>query len=172
MKLKNASNTILLQLEEVVGQIKEQDFSRQLPTLSNATIGQHVRHTLEFFICLEEGLQSGVVNYDNRGHDHFMESDKFIALNAITNIRKFISDINSNTSLQLEVGYDPVSDGVESMETNLYRELTYNLEHAVHHMAILKIGIREAAPYIQLPGHFGVASSTIKHKKEQTEISQ
>jgi hypothetical protein len=32
-------------------------------------------------------------------------------------------------------------------------------------MAIMKIGIREIAPYIQLPPDFGIAASTIRYKE-------
>lgn len=52
--------------------------------------------------------------------------------------------------------------------TNLYRELIYNLEHAVHHMAIMKIAMPEIAPYIVLPPDFGIALSTIQYHKNQT----
>ncbi|NJN41006.1 MAG: hypothetical protein HC811_00890 [Flammeovirgaceae bacterium] len=152
--------------------IHESDFTKPLATLSQATIGQHVRHTLEFFICLEEGLKTGTVNYDLRNHDKLIESDRVIALGAIEKIKKFILNITENETLRFEVGYDALSDNIASMDTNFNRELTYNIEHAVHHMAILKIAIREAAPYISLPADFGVAVSTIKYKKEETAIPQ
>jgi hypothetical protein len=51
------------------------------------------------------------------------------------------------------------------MDTNYFRELTYNIEHAVHHMAIIKIGIREVANYVTLPADFGIAASTIRYKE-------
>jgi len=53
------------------------------------------------------------------------------------------------------------------IKTNALRELAYNIEHAIHHMAIIKIGINEVSPYILLPSAFGVASSTIRHLKKQ-----
>jgi hypothetical protein len=45
----------------------------------------------------------------------------------------------------------------------------YNIEHVVHHMALVKIGIHEVSPYVILPPDFGVAISTIKYHKNQTE---
>lgn len=166
--LKQACGSILAQLEDVTEHIEVEDFVKPLESLSRATVGQHLRHTLEFFICLEEGEKSGVVNYDLRNHDKAIESDKFIALDFIQRIKKFVNNISENKTLRFDVSYNPDSDESLSMDTNLYRELTYNLEHAVHHMAIMKIGIREVAPYIPVPSDFGVAVSTIRYKHAET----
>lgn len=165
MQLTNACEGILQQLSDTVLQLTETDFVKPSNTLSGSTIGQHLRHTLEFFICLENGFEKGVVNYDKRAHDKLIESDKFIAIAAIQRIKDFISRQPEDKSMLLEVGYDPASEECVTIHTNYFRELTYNIEHAVHHMAIMKIGIREAAPYVTLPHDFGVAVSTIRHKE-------
>ncbi|HYC86308.1 MAG TPA: hypothetical protein VEB86_13840 [Chryseosolibacter sp.] len=165
MNLKQPCLHILNQLGDLVGSIQDQDFSRPSNTLSNSTLGQHLRHTLEFFICMEEGSKRGVINYDKRDHDKLIESDRILALDAIGRIKKFIQGIESDKSLKLEVGYDLNEERYITVETNVTRELVYNIEHAVHHMAIMKIGIREVAPYIELPFDFGVAASTVRYKQ-------
>lgn len=165
MQLTKASEGILQQLSDTVLQLTETDFVKPSSTLSGSTVGQHLRHTLEFFICLEQGFEKGVVNYDKRSHDKLIESDKFIALGAIQHIQKFIAQQSEDKAMLLEVGYDPGSEECVTIHTNYFRELTYNIEHAVHHMAIMKIGIREAAPHVSLPHDFGVAVSTIRHKE-------
>lgn len=160
-----AGKTILTQLTEVVSQISETDFCRPSTALSNSTVGQHLRHTLEFFICLEQGYGQGVVNYDKRIHNKAMENDKHIALHTISQIKEFVESHPHDKSLKLEVGYQPDSDECVCIDTNYLREFTYNIEHAVHHMAIMKIGIREVAPYVTLPSDFGIAVSTIRYKE-------
>lgn len=165
MQLFKACYEILGQLESTVNQIRPDDFCKPSATLGGSTIGQHLRHTLEFFICLENGFGSGVINYDKREHDKLIESDKFIALAAIARIRDFISSAPGDRSLQLEVGYEKHSEDFITISTNYYRELTYNIEHAVHHMAIMKIGVQEIAPYIELPTHFGIAVSTVRYQQ-------
>jgi len=163
MQLSLACEAILNQLEDVVRQLADDDFCKPSASLSNATVGQHLRHTLEFFICLESGYEKGVVNYDKRAHDKLIESDRFIALSAIQRIRDFVTNKKSDQNLKLEVGYDRDSESYVTIETNYFRELTYNIEHAVHHMAIMKIGVREVANYVKLHSDFGVAVSTIRH---------
>ncbi len=172
MQLKNACLTILGQLTDVVHQMDEKDFCRPSETLSKSTVGQHLRHTVEFFICLEQGFEKGVVNYDKRQHDKLIESDKFIALAAIERIKEFVSNQDADEALQLEVGYNRDSEDCLSISTNYQRELTYNIEHAVHHMAIMKIGIREVASYVKLPADFGIAVSTMRYKESSIVTSQ
>lgn len=167
MKPQQACKTILDQLNDLVQQINPADFCLPVATLSNSTIGQHLRHTLEFFICFEKGFESGLINYDKRNHDKLIETDKYLALAAIQRIQSFVERHHEDKTLILEVGYDLSVNEFTSIETNFMRELVYNIEHAVHHMAIMKIGIKEVAPYIQLPFDFGVAASTIRHKEAE-----
>jgi uncharacterized damage-inducible protein DinB len=169
MNLRHACSGILTQLTDLVTQISEHDFTRPAETLSNSSIGQHVRHTLEFFLCFENGYSSGTINYDKRAHDKLIESDKYIALSAINRIGNFIATFVEKP-LKLEVGYDLMSDDFVTIETTSTRELVYNIEHAVHHMAIMKIGIREIASYIRLSPDFGVAASTIRYKDSTISI--
>ena len=165
MSLHKACDNILKQLTNLVNQISEQDFIKPVESLGRSSIGQHLRHTLEFFICLEQGFENGVINYDKRAHDKLIESDKFIALSTISKINDFILGQSTNKQLKLEAGYDLYKEEFVTIDTNFLRELTYNIEHAVHHMAIMKIGIREIAPEIMLPQDFGIAASTIRYQE-------
>src|SRR6188768_3156665 len=103
-QLSHACLTILSQLENALSQISDHDFSKPSRVLNNSTMGQHMRHTLEFFICLQNGFEKGIVNYDKRAHDKLIESDKFIALSTINRITDFINQLKER-SLKLEVGY-------------------------------------------------------------------
>lgn len=165
MNITKACTLILDQLADLVQQVDAADFARASDTLSNSTVGQHLRHTLEFFICFEQGYQAGLINYDKRAHDKSIETDKFIALLTIKRIKGFVESLKDNKPLRLEVGYDMHKDDFVTIETNATRELVYNIEHAVHHMAIIKIGIREVAAYVKLPADFGVAASTVRYKE-------
>lgn len=165
MNITKACANILDQLTDMVSQITEPDFCKPVDTLGGSTIGQHLRHTLEFFICLENGFEIGVINYDKRAHDKLIETDKFIALTVLNKINEFIKEHRNDKTLRLEAAYDLDKEVFVTIETNYLRELVYNIEHAVHHMAIMKIGIRETAPYIKLQHDFGIAASTIRHQQ-------
>ncbi|MBT1700036.1 hypothetical protein KK083_24325 [Fulvivirgaceae bacterium PWU4] len=171
MNVSEVCTQILDQLAALLQEIDGRDFTKPSKALSQSTIGQHLRHTLEFFICFEQGFERGVVNYDKRAHDRLTETDKLMALNTIRRIRGFVSALRDNNKpLRLEVGFDPDKEQYISIETNAVRELVYNIEHAVHHMAIMKIGIREVAPYISLPPDFGVAASTVRYREAAVSV--
>ena len=172
MNLNKACSNILAQLSDFVEQLSELDFSKPSQTLSAATIGQHLRHTLEFFICFERGYSTGVINYDKRAHDVLIETDKFIALSTINRIDAFIKNLVDEKELKLEVGYDLDKDEFIAIKTTAHRELAYNIEHAIHHMAIMKIGIQEVAPYVRLSPNFGMAASTIRYKENIPQAYQ
>jgi hypothetical protein len=164
MDLRHACSNILVQLTQLVEQIDDRDFSKPVESLSRSTIGQHLRHTLEFFICLQDGYRDGVINYDKRSHDKLIESDKGLALATIGRVEDFIMTMEDKP-LRLEAGYDLAQENFITIQTNASRELVYNIEHAVHHMAIIKIGVREIAPYITLSKEFGIAASTIRYRE-------
>lgn len=168
IELKNAVKNVLDQLSTVVSQMGAKDFKKPVDTLNNATVGQHVRHTLEFFTCLLDGYINGIVNYDKRNHDKGIERDKSQALTTLNNIISFIDKVEENHRFKLEVDYGVDTDLTCAIETNFNRELAYNIEHAIHHMAIIKIGIQAICPQVEIPANFGVANSTVKYNRSQS----
>ena len=171
MNLGEACNEILGQLLFVTKNLKDKDYSQPIPLLNQATIGQHIRHTLEFFICLINGYKAGTVCYDRRAHDSRIETQKGVAKNEIARLIDFIGAQPQNKDMSLEANYSLHEGDIIAVKTNYHRELAYNIEHAVHHMAIIKIGILQVAPYIQLPQHFGVAVSTVRYNGLQATVN-
>lgn len=165
MNLHHACINILEQLRSFVEQIHPQDYYKPLPVLNQSSPGQHLRHTLEFFLCLKKGYESGTVNYDKRNHDRLIETDRSVAQHTLGLIREFAGKNLPDKSLKLEVSYSQTEGIYHILETTFQRELAYNIEHAVHHMAIIKIGVRDSMPYISLPDNFGIAASTVRHKE-------
>jgi hypothetical protein len=130
--------------------------------LSNSTIGQHVRHIIEMFQCLENGYVSGIVNYENRKRDSNIETDKKIACDLLRSINHDLG--KQDKTLILEGVYNDDSNEQMQFPTNYYREIVYNLEHTIHHMALIRVGLKELKD-LDLPESYGVASATVKHKK-------
>ena len=168
MDIKNASKKVLSQLSKVLNKLTEEEYSRSIEILSGATIGQHIRHTLEFYTCLQEGTLIGVVNYDKRNRDLELETIPDHANNVLQSLFRFIDEINDER-IELEVNYNLHEDQIQRVPSNIDRELCYNIEHAIHHMALIKIGLRVISPEIQLPEGFGVAVSTLRYLKENQE---
>lgn len=163
MQLQQAVNNIFVQLSGSLGQLSPPQYSQSCQTLFSNTIGQHVRHIIELFQCLETGYLSGIVNYEKRKRDTLIETDKELAGRLLLDIHRGLC--KPNKTLTLEACYDEHYTEAIAIETNYYREVAYNLEHTIHHMALIRVGITEISG-IQLPDDFGVASSTIKYRKQ------
>ena len=162
--LQSSAKDLLIQLNQIIESCRDEDFSRPLPELSDATFGQHIRHTLEFFICLFDAKNNGVVNYDQRKHDTLIETDRKLAQSVIVSIGDFLDKNQDDFELTFEANYAIKEGTNDQMKSSFYRELAYNIEHAIHHMALLKVAVKQSLGYITLPEHFGVASSTIRYR--------
>ncbi len=164
-QLPQATCSILHQMESVISQMHSDDYTKPVDVFNNSTIGQHFRHTLEFFQCLMDGYETGVVSYDKRNHDKDIETDKGLALVFIEMTKEFIITCDMLKPLVLEVNYN-IEEGQDILvDSNMGREVAYNIEHAIHHMAIIKIGLQVLCPYVKLPCGFGVALSTLRYRE-------
>lgn len=166
MQLKKTGISILTQLSGLIGQLTNEQYRAPLGLLNDNTVGKHVRHILEFFMILGKGSQTGVVNCDARPHDVLFELNKESALKSIDELIASINTMTLEKPVTLEVSY--VHDAGERVKipSSLQRELAYNIEHSIHHMAIIKIAVKATFPSISLPSNFGVAYSTLRYHSE------
>lgn len=163
MQLQQAVNNVFVQLAETITQLTPSQYIQPCTNLVNNTIGQHVRHIIELFQCLENGYPEDNVNYEKRKRDVNIETNKDLALELLQTIYTNIN--RADKPLTLFASYDEHSAEPIAIPTNYYREIAYNLEHTIHHMALIRVGINEVSD-IKLPEDFGVASSTVKHRKQ------
>jgi uncharacterized damage-inducible protein DinB len=167
MTLHQTSDELLTQLQDIIDQLEDGHFSAPVAILNSATLGQHMRHTIEFFLCLMDGKTNGSINYDERKHDVFIEQNPQLAIRVIESIQEFLKKEPQDFDMLLMANYSIVDDVDQVIPSSFYRELAYNIEHTIHHMAFLKIAIRNDFDYVTLPKHFGVASSTVRHQLHQ-----
>ena len=156
---------ILLRLDDV-------QYAASLEVLSNSTIGQHVRHVLEFYLCLLNSEEAGVLNYDTRQRDLALQSHVQNGIHTIEHIIHRLNSTHMNSPLTLEGDHGIVSPARFSVDSNVKRELAFNLEHAIHHQALIKIGLNQLGQ--RMESGFGVAPSTLRNlaTAEATEHSQ
>ena len=162
MQLQQAVNNVFVQLSGTISLLSPSQYVQQCSNLSNNTIGQHVRHVIELFQCLESGYSDDSVNYETRKRDVLIETDRDLALQLLQKI--YLQLHKPDKHMVLHASYDEHSDEPISIPTNYFREIAYNLEHTIHHMALIRVGIKEVSD-IEIPEEFGVASSTVKHRK-------
>jgi uncharacterized damage-inducible protein DinB len=134
-----------------------------------ASLGAHYRHVLDHFLCLLSGIHSGRVDYDGRRRSPELETSLEAARVAtealIERFRLLPEDVlQKECSVVYSVGYG--EGEAQAVPSNLARELSFCVGHAIHHYAIVRLLC--AGMSIRLPYEFGVAPSTLKHLEAQT----
>lgn len=165
MDLQNTAISVLDQLKSVVEQMSRGDYSKTIPS-HEASTGEHTRHTIEFFQCLFEGLKCGLVNYDKRKRNIEIQMSPENAVKTIDELIDQINKADTDTELVLEISYDLSDKTAYKINSSYNRELVYNIEHAIHHMAIIKSIIVDNFATISLPDNFGIAISTVKYRNK------
>jgi hypothetical protein len=162
--LISQTEAVLCQLTNAINQLEHTEYKKSIENLSNSSIGKHVRHVIEFYQCMMKGCQEEIINYDNRVRDKMIEESREFAIQCINKFLFDLKTVDLKKTLTLEVTY---GNGSEiKLTTTFEREMVYNIEHAIHHMALIKIGIKEINGEMELPIEFGVAASTIQHQQQ------
>jgi hypothetical protein len=165
MTLVKTSIEIIDQLRGLLVQINAEDYSKELSVLSKNTIGKHVRHVLEFYECLQNGIVLKEINYDARQRNLKLESNPTYALEICDGLKALLEQNEADRPMRLLMDYG--KSELASVDTTYYRELAYNIEHAVHHFAIIGIAVKNELQHIGLASNFGIAYSTVKYQESQ-----
>jgi len=121
MDLKVTAKLVLDQLDAVLCQMSAEHYSLNISSL-NASVSQHIRHILEFYVCLFEGLKTGVVNYDNRKRDLIIENDRLFTQKLIRELKEKINNQVDNNDLILELKYGDDSENNISLSCFFIKE--------------------------------------------------
>ncbi len=149
----------LEQFMQILLQLPQDCYSKSCKVLSNSSIGQHTRHIIELYLCLIRGYDTADVSYDRRERNHRIENELSYAIEQLKLIQTQLERPNKPVKVTYELG-----DSETCLDSNYFREVMYNLEHAIHHHALIKVGI-EHFTTLQLPESFGVAPSTMQHRQ-------
>lgn len=160
--MKKHCKNNLNDLRELLEKLNQDDYISPCEFLSGASIGQHFRHILELYNCLINGLEKGSICYDDRKRDILLETCKDFAIETINEIDGNIEKMEDK-QLTLIGNYSLVESN-NNIQTSVFRELAYNLEHSIHHQALIKVGVKELGKIHLITETFGVAASTIRFK--------
>ncbi|MBL7803402.1 MAG: hypothetical protein JNL02_06685 [Saprospiraceae bacterium] len=166
MNAKQGTILIADQMAELLAALKPASFCTPLKILHGSSIGQHFRHILEFYTCLIEGCDSGMVNYGGRRREQRIEESPAAALAVLEYTMTIVGQLDEQTTILVESEFsDRGSDNRPAYPSSIGRELQYAFDHAVHHLAIIRIGLESSFPDLVVPANLGVAPSTLKYRK-------
>ena len=161
----SSSRVIFNQVIDILNTLSDEDYSKGLDVFNGSTVGKHFRHILDFYNCVLIGAQHGELNYAHRDRSPSIETNTSLAKDAFIELQQKLDTVSDTTRLKVLTDFH-CDDNQQNVfvDSSVGRELMYAYDHAVHHLAIIKIGIRENFEYEGIDESIGVAPSTIKHE--------
>ena len=150
-QLNSLSNLLVL--------LTDSQYNQRIKSLGHVSIGSHTRHIIELVKCATNGYSTRVVDYLNRVRDLAIETDKEVARNELAIVAKKIVMPDKKINLVVEGGDEFLTDKVSS---TYFREIVYNTEHTIHHLALIRVALREMELEL-VGGDFGMAYSTVRY---------
>lgn len=158
------------QIADIIGvlrQLSSSEYAQELSILNGSSIGKHIRHVIEFYEALFIAQKTQKLCYDQRERKMILEDNLTYTINFLEAMSQECSLLAQNVPLLMQAKY---AENNYEVATSLHREIIYNIEHTVHHLAIIRIALMECFPNIEIPENFGYAASTIQfQEKLQTQ---
>ena len=159
---------LLRELAGVLEETTDEQYRRKPVGVVSASIGGHVRHSLDHIEAVLDGIDAGFIDYDSRARGTAVESNRQAALDAIDRLKLELLGmpaIPDRLPLRLKVLLTSDGPGME-VASSLGREMAFALSHTVHHNALIAVIAKTLG--IPLPERFGYAPSTIAHLEKTT----
>lgn len=158
----------LAQLRNLVDDLAPNAYRQAFGAHGRHTLGKHVRHIIDHYDALLDGLERGepAIDYEQRRRDEALEQWPQEAASHLAGIEARLSSLGNGTSSDaLILGY-PMDDEALSLASSLARELAFLTSHSIHHMAIIALLAEQLG--IGLPESFGVHPSTLRHWQRES----
>jgi hypothetical protein len=147
-------------LQQLLFVLSNEQYTYKVDHLSKASIGGHTRHVIELLQCAIYGYSIGKVDYVNRKRNLALENDMQLAIDELQSLQTHM--VLQDKLLTMVV--DEIGDTiVPTISTTYFREIVYNTEHTIHHLALIKVALIEMQLQV-VDDNFGMAYSTITYK--------
>ena len=152
---------LLHELYSILDTIDDAQYTRSPIGPIHASLGGHLRHSLDHIEAFIGALPTGQLDYDARRRGGLIETQRTEAMNQIAELTARLSalaPINTDQPLTLRTIMSAESEPIE-VSSSVGRELAFVISHTVHHNALIAAMIRHLGHAV--PEHFGYAPSTI-----------
>lgn len=141
------------------------------PSDGSSPVGKHFRHILDHFTCIIDGIDSGVINYEQRRRGSNLETCRQSTIAEFEKIQTWLDELPElKTGLPVtvicDVGVGEAS--IASVPSSLGRELMFAASHATHHYALIKKLVSD----VTTTAEFGVAPSTVNNDENWQGAAQ
>jgi len=102
----------------------------------HSSIGSHIRHILDFYKCIFNGIQNGLVDLTNRDRDLLVEKDCCCALEYLNTVQDRLRKTEFDLDKNIEV-IDNLGQGNIKINYTIGSLLAQANSHTIHHYAII-----------------------------------
>lgn len=173
MTCKEGLRSVFGQMDRLLEQLSAQAYASPLPLFEGSSLGQHFRHIINFAECLLRGYREGSpVDYAARHRDLVLERQPEQVRAAIARLVRQMDAVPEEATVHVRADFFG-ADQLEArpvVQSTFGRELMFVHDHAIHHLAMIKMAIRTCFPEVQLDPAFGVAPATLKYWQQQKEV--
>ena len=153
-------------LKELLQSLTDQQYTQNISFLNASSIGAHSRHIIELIQCATRGFETGRVDYINRERNFLIEQNRMFAISVLDAIVLNLPEKDKLLELVTET-----ADNSNSiiLSTTFFREIEYNKEHTIHHLALIRVALKEMNLSL-VNENFGVAHATLKYLSKQKQL--
>ncbi len=168
MNCKEGTDIIFRQMAGLLEKLDEGTYAKPLDLFNGSSIGQHFRHILDIYDCLFKGLAAGRIDYGDRQRDLRMEQEPRYAAGILEGFSRQTAEVEESKHVEILADFSADFNKERPVvKSSVSRELMYGYDHAVHHLAMIKMGLKVSASNVEISPETGVAPSTLKHRKGQ-----
>ncbi len=164
MECTLAAARLIDDIKSTISFIDEAHYGQSLALYNGSSMGQHFRHIHDFFSCLVR-MKENTLDYTLRERNEDIENSKDCAIKNFNDVQTHLKLLDENTLIKVNTDYETVDGHRPFISSSVARELMYVYDHAVHHLAIINIGLKELYPERSINQELGVAASTLRFKQ-------
>lgn len=159
IEIIRAVNENLNKASQLLQSLEEEKYIDESIAPYHSSIGSHIRHILDFFNCIFEGIDANKIDLTTRKRDERISTNISFALESISKVQQtMLTFSNTNTDYLVHVT-DNLGQGNVTVEYTLESILTHANSHAVHHYAVIGYMLSQLNVEHKVPG-FGYNPTT------------
>lgn len=162
--MPNSYAAVVEQAIMLLESLTDKEYQKLISPHFSSSIGAHIRHIIDHFLALQNGIEGGHINYNIRHRHNQVEQSTQAAIEALKAINLWLCDLDEKicqSSVLVTSEIDISHTKSATCNSTLERELVFVSSHAIHHYALIRImcGMQNKV----IPQFFGYAPATITH---------
>ncbi len=162
----DGNERMIRQLTDLLERIPPDIYCAPLALFNGSSLGQHFRHIVDFYRCMARGIPEQKIDYTARERDLRTETQPRYAADLLTECLEQLRP--ADMSLCVRVATDFIGQLPKErifVDSTVGRELMFAHDHAVHHLAMIRMGLQQTAPEVRLDDAVGYAAATVSYRQ-------